>query len=165
MLQKIHACLKKNFYTIQSHEYFTECYKYGYFAFWLHSILYFWLFSILRLVHIFGYSVLWVFCGGKEDTWLLQIPTSPPLVFLILGGISHWASTELPTNRDGISCKSELTNLQIGRLRFHREDLCSFLSSDYIQTSIAQSTRGLQKLWKCGSEGREKHFSGWVEKT
>ena len=66
----------------------------------------------------------------------MQIPTSPPLV-----GHNPRRNIALSLNWDppietGFPLRSELTNLQIGRLHFRREDLCPFLSSDYIQTSI-----------------------------
>ena len=66
----------------------------------------------------------------------MQIPTSPPLV-----GHNPRRNIALSLNWDppietGFPLRSELTNLQIGRVHFRREDLCPFLSSDYIQTSI-----------------------------
>ena len=66
----------------------------------------------------------------------MQIPTSPPLVGHNPRRNIALSLNGAPPIETGFPLRSELTNLQIGRLHFRREDLCPFLSSDYIQTSI-----------------------------
>ena len=95
-------------------------------------------------------STLW----WGEDTWLLQIPTSP----LILGGISHWAPSWAPrTNRGGISWESELTNLQIGRAPFSPR---RFMSISFLRLYTDIHRAGLAKAgWRCGDGQKKRNVS------